>query len=678
MELIVFYQLNGYFIALSHEKDFGEKVFIPESKLIDIPKNSPYLGGVLNKKIGNFFNEKSKYILIEKDREYLFYKSTFFTKYFLGDTEATYNFLKQVNGDVVSNFRHEQKEKLLFNITRKDISLHDYLKKLSEYVFCEHFSLWSYNSLTNFFTCEATSLEEACGYLISGDACRLSDVLDDKYKGFEARSPYNDCMNSDILGRKKIKSVNRIKLDIGFQNKTPVVVNFYSEKEGFYLGDSVVTRLKRLVETKYIESIQLAEEQFGRLTYESLPNIEKESLEVYLKRFCKLVSEILLYEACSVFIKSEENLLVLTASFDKEGFKSNSDIVYPLNVNSLTTKVAKSKKIYCSYDLEKEHHNSHIYDEKTKNKGKNWVGIPIEIGNELVGVVRVKNKYVISGDGKRTIKPPRPVHFDTLQRAKVILESSIDIYYKYNDLNKKLEAHDNFNRVLLHEIRTPISKFNTGPEIIKRGLSRENIPEDKKRKYISQLEDIQVLGGRLKLLTDSYYFDELIKLRKRERISLLQGIIYPIVNITKPYLEKQHDCFVYIDMGSMHSWYVVGDRDLYTIALNALVDNAAKYCDDVHQKIVIDCKHDFGEDYLYVSVKNRGIPINKAERKKIFEDGYRGKKVLDEKIHGTGIGLFLAKNIMIESGGDLLLVPHSDPKDIEFTLKFPVPKNMEY
>ena len=55
-----------------------------------------------------------------------------------------------------------------------------------------------------------------------------------------------------------------------------------------------------------------------------------------------------------------------------------------------------------------------------------------------------------------------------------------------------------------------------------------------------------------------------------------------------------------------------------------------------------------------ICIWDDGIPINKEERDKIFEKGFRGES--GSKISGSGIGLALARDLARQLGGDLKLV----------------------
>ena len=69
---------------------------------------------------------------------------------------------------------------------------------------------------------------------------------------------------------------------------------------------------------------------------------------------------------------------------------------------------------------------------------------------------------------------------------------------------------------------------------------------------------------------------------------------------------------------------------------------------------------------IYVS--NYGFPIDDNEVDEIFIDKKRGRFVVENKLEGTGIGLSLAKKIMINSNGDLKLISNKNPITFEITI----------
>ena len=67
--------------------------------------------------------------------------------------------------------------------------------------------------------------------------------------------------------------------------------------------------------------------------------------------------------------------------------------------------------------------------------------------------------------------------------------------------------------------------------------------------------------------------------------------------------------------------------------------------------------------------------ITKNENEKIFENGFRGSAA--KKKDGTGVGLFLAKKLAKQIGGDLRLLENNAIYNTE-KLKHPKKKNIFY
>ncbi|WP_462175168.1 sensor histidine kinase [Pseudoalteromonas gelatinilytica] len=163
----------------------------------------------------------------------------------------------------------------------------------------------------------------------------------------------------------------------------------------------------------------------------------------------------------------------------------------------------------------------------------------------------------------------------------------------------------------------------------------------------------------------------MIRVKNTVKIRLISGLILPVLNITKPYAQKQYDCPISFDETHMYGVNISGDFNLLQMALNALLDNAAKYSLQDHKSVKIFVKNKAEKGYIDLSVRNLGYPITEVEKEAIFDNGYRGKHVNDENIDGTGIGLFLVKEIMNVSNGKVFLDYNAASKEVTFTLRLP-------
>jgi two-component system, OmpR family, sensor kinase len=99
---------------------------------------------------------------------------------------------------------------------------------------------------------------------------------------------------------------------------------------------------------------------------------------------------------------------------------------------------------------------------------------------------------------------------------------------------------------------------------------------------------------------------------------------------------------------------VLGDRDMLGLAFYNLIDNALKFTkpDDAIEVRIREDGH-----LLYIEVADSGVAIPVQEHERIFEDLYRGENATE--IEGSGLGLPLARRIVILHGGEIVL--RSDP-----------------
>ena len=104
---------------------------------------------------------------------------------------------------------------------------------------------------------------------------------------------------------------------------------------------------------------------------------------------------------------------------------------------------------------------------------------------------------------------------------------------------------------------------------------------------------------------------------------------------------------------------IMADFSALCQCLQNLVVNALKY-GGKNPGIAVWAMSGHGEkgkaDEVWISVEDHGIGIDSAELKQIFEPFYRSPAVTAAQIHGTGLGLPLAKGIAEAMGGKISVV----------------------
>ncbi len=102
---------------------------------------------------------------------------------------------------------------------------------------------------------------------------------------------------------------------------------------------------------------------------------------------------------------------------------------------------------------------------------------------------------------------------------------------------------------------------------------------------------------------------------------------------------------------------LLADEQAMRHVLQNLVDNALKYGMDEHNWLGISARsiEVQGAPWIEIEVADRGPGIPETEREKIFDPFFRGERAVADQIHGTGLGLNLAKKIVEAHGGEILV-----------------------
>lgn len=112
------------------------------------------------------------------------------------------------------------------------------------------------------------------------------------------------------------------------------------------------------------------------------------------------------------------------------------------------------------------------------------------------------------------------------------------------------------------------------------------------------------------------------------------------------------------------------DVEKLKLAFQNLIDNALKYTLAKGKVIIgVDCNN----KEVVVSVKDSGVGIPKEQQKRIFSKFFRGTNVIKMETDGSGLGLFITKNI-IESHNGRIWFESEAGKGTTFYFAIPIEK----
>ena len=112
---------------------------------------------------------------------------------------------------------------------------------------------------------------------------------------------------------------------------------------------------------------------------------------------------------------------------------------------------------------------------------------------------------------------------------------------------------------------------------------------------------------------------------------------------------------------------IVADRDLLLIVINNLISNAIKYGEKGGTIKLESSEKD--DSLLQVSVYNDGVPIPEDKKDLLFKRFSRLDPTGKERVKGTGLGLFIAKEIVEAHGGTIRVESTDKGNSFIFSIK---------
>ena len=236
-----------------------------------------------------------------------------------------------------------------------------------------------------------------------------------------------------------------------------------------------------------------------------------------------------------------------------------------------------------------------------------------------------------------------------------VIITFVDITMRINDLNEqeKLVAdHEILLDTISHDIKNPLANLVLAIEMFK------DISPNEEKEFESLLKIVDsALTKMHKLII------ELTEVRKQEYKYKAEKALLNFEHILEDVRLTLSDNIIAakatITSEINISEITFSRRKLRTILYN-LINNAIKFKSPERQpKIVVTTNRE--DDFMVISVKDNGMGIDESKYEAIFSKYYR----IENAIEGSGIGLYLVKEIVTNAGGKVLLKSQLD-KGTEF------------
>jgi signal transduction histidine kinase len=214
-----------------------------------------------------------------------------------------------------------------------------------------------------------------------------------------------------------------------------------------------------------------------------------------------------------------------------------------------------------------------------------------------------------------------------------------------------------------HEMRTPLTAIQGSSEL----MSRYALPEAK-RKQIADLinSESKRLGRMIEMFLNVERLSAGQLELKKERFAAAD-LMAGCVRRALPLAERKQ--IRILTEAISEDVLIGGDRELMEYAFYNLLTNAIKYSPAQTQVTLAAGRHN---GQIRISVQDQGIGMDRKEVKQIFQRFYRTRRAEQSGEAGTGIGLSIVEQIVLQHGGAIEVASHPG-RGSRFTMILPVP-----
>ena len=209
------------------------------------------------------------------------------------------------------------------------------------------------------------------------------------------------------------------------------------------------------------------------------------------------------------------------------------------------------------------------------------------------------------------------------------------------------ELQSNFVSAVSHEFRTPLTSMSHLIELLR---DRTDMGAPRRARYYDALEQE---AGRLRRFVDQLLdFGRVDAGAVRYHFARVQprALVDGVVDRFRSGPAAQgRTVSTHVDANLPE---VEIDEEAFALALNNLLENAAKYS-PAQAPIHVRLHSDDAARSVVVAVRDEGEGIPRSEQQIIFDKFVRGAAAQASGVRGTGVGLALAREIIRAHGGDI-------------------------
>lgn len=239
---------------------------------------------------------------------------------------------------------------------------------------------------------------------------------------------------------------------------------------------------------------------------------------------------------------------------------------------------------------------------------------------------------------------------------------------RHHQQEAELRALEDFTAIAAHDLRQPLATLQLRAQRLVRRARANSSSEELAGMGEALITDIRRTIDLSNMLLDVAHIDSGSLTIEKTRFDLAD-LVQRIVNDAKSAQPVRP-----IVVTSPADLSIHGDEHRLGQVLRNLIDNAAKYSPDPSTPIEIALTSDVTADEgmgVLVTVRDYGVGVNDKELPRLFNRRYRASTAREHSISGSGMGLYIARQI-VEAHGGSIWAEHAPDRGLVINLSLPV------
>ncbi len=275
-----------------------------------------------------------------------------------------------------------------------------------------------------------------------------------------------------------------------------------------------------------------------------------------------------------------------------------------------------------------------------------------------VDITEIKVTYPLERELQVTTTP-------VLSRATGARQGFIKLVRDITREKTIARSKSEFISIAAHQLRTPLSAIKWVLHMVINGDTGPLQPSQKElltNGYETNEKMIQLVNDLLNVARIE---------EGRFGYTFKQGDLMPVIESVLASIKgfaQSNQVSVVVKMPSATLPPLTFDANKMALVFQNLIDNAVKYT-PVGGTVTIDVSVD--KEHLITHIRDTGIGIPASQMPRLFTKFFRADNALHMQTSGSGLGLYLAKNVVIRHGG-ALTVSSTEGVGTVFTLALPL------